>query len=129
MSNSNSGNISSGVDANNLSQINSQQRTHILEGDATGGGHGNGRGLSGQSEFPPQWSDDEAINYISEVIQDPNSIWLQQTGKPGAKYTKTGKPVRWQIDGTRDDVKIGIIVEPDGKGVTTAFPTNIPQNP
>jgi filamentous hemagglutinin len=125
----NYGNIPSGVDINNLSQIDSQQRTHILEGDATGGGHGTGRGISGKSEFPPQWSDDEAINYISEVIQDSNSIWLQQNGKPGAKYTKTGKPVRWQVDGTRDGVNIRIIVEPDGKGVITAFPTNIPQNP
>ena len=127
MSNQNAGNIPSGVDVNNLSQINSQQRTHILEGDATGG-HGTGRGISGKSEFPPQWSDDEAINYISDIIEDPNSIWLQQNGKPGAKYTKTGKLVRWQIDGIRDGVKIRIIVEPDGKGVITAFPTNIPHN-
>lgn len=38
MSNHSSGNIPSGVDVNNLSQINSQQQTHILDSDATGGG-------------------------------------------------------------------------------------------
>ncbi|MCC3584403.1 MULTISPECIES: EndoU domain-containing protein [unclassified Microcoleus] len=129
MSNNSSGNIPSGVDVNNLSQINSQQRTHILDSDTTGGGHGPGRGISGKSEFPARWNDEQIINYISEVIQDPNSIWFQQNGKAGAKYTKRGNPVTWQIDGTRDGVNIRVIVEPDGRGVITAFPTNIPLNP
>jgi len=129
MSNNSSGNIPSGVDVNNLSQINSQQRTHILDSDTTGGGHGPGRGISGKSEFPARWSDQQIMNYISEVIQDPNSIWFQQNGKAGAKYTKRGNPVTWQIDGTRDGVNIRVIVEPDGKGVITAFPTNISPNP
>ena len=129
MSNNSSGNIPSGVDVNNLSQINSQQRTHILDSDTTGGGHGPGRGISGKSEFPASWSDEQIMNYISEVIQDPNSIWFQQNGKAGAKYTKTGNPVKWQIDGTRDGVNIRVIVEPDGRGVITAFPTNISPNP
>ena len=129
MSNYSSGNIPSGIDVNNLCQINSQQRTHILDSDTTGGGHGAGRGISGKSEFPAAWSDEQTINYISEVVKDPNSIWFQQNGNLGAKYTKTGKPVKWQIDGTRDSVNIRVIVEPDGRGVITAFPTNIPPNP
>ena len=69
------------------------------------------------------------LNYISEVIQDPNSQWVQRTGQPGSKYTIAGKPVRWQIEGTRDSVNIKVIVEPDGKGIITAFPTNLPKNP
>ncbi len=129
MSNHSSGNIPSGVDVNNLSKINSQQRTHILDSDATGGGHGPGRGISGKSEFPAAWSDEQTINYISEVLKDPNSIWFQQNGTPGAKYTKKGKPIIWQIDGTRNGVRIRVIVEPDGRGLITAFPTNIPLNP
>ncbi|MEG4344575.1 EndoU domain-containing protein [Microcoleus sp. A003_D6] len=129
MSNHSLGNIPSGIDVNNLSQINSQQRTHILDSDATGGGHGPGRGISGKSEFPTGWSDEQTINYISEVVKDPNSIWFQQNGTPGAKYTKRGKPVKWQIDGTRNGVNIRVIVEPDGRGLITAFPTNIPLNP
>lgn len=56
-------------------------------------------------------------------------MWTQQTGKAGAKLTKHGKPVRWTIEGTRDRVDIRVIVEPDGKGIVTAFPTNIPPNP
>ncbi len=109
MSNHSSGNIPAGIDVNNLSQINSQQRTHILDSDATGGGHGPGRGISGKSEFPASWSDEQIMNYISEVIQDPNSQWVQRTGQPSAKYTIAGKPVRWQIEGTRDSVKIKVI--------------------
>ncbi|NJK67191.1 MAG: hypothetical protein HC941_12195 [Microcoleus sp. SU_5_3] len=79
--------------------------------------------------FPHAGATNRLSIYMSEVIQDPNSIWLQQNGKPGAKYTKTGKPVKWQIDGTRDGINIRVIVEPDGKGAITAFPTNIPPNP
>jgi len=129
MSHHSSGNIPSGIDVNNLSQINSQQRTHILDSDTTGGGHGPGRGISGKSEFPASWSDEQTINYILEVIQDPNSQWVQRTGKPGIKYTISGQPVRWQIEGTRDSVNIKVIVEPDGRGIITAFPTNLSKNP
>lgn len=110
-------------------KISPQQRLHILDGDSGGGGHGAGRGISGKSEFPAWWSDEQTIDYILDVIRDPYSNWTQQTGKPGARYTNKGKPVRWQVDGTRDTVSIRVIVELEGKGIITAYPTNIPPNP
>ena len=121
-------NIPNGINVNQL-QINPNRQTHILDGDATGGGHGPGRGIPGKSEFPQRWSDSDTLNNISDVVRDPNSVWTQQSGRPGARFTRNGDPVRWKIEGTRDNVDIRVIVEPDGQGVITAFPTNIPRNP
>lgn len=112
-------NIPQGINVNRLSRISPQRRKHILDGDATGGGHGPGRGIPGKSEFPSRWSDRQVIKYISDIIKDPHSRWIKQPGKP---------PFRWRIEGTREGVDIRIIVEPQGQGVITAFPTNRPRN-
>ena len=112
-------NIPNGINVNRLSRISRERQRHILDGDATGGGHGPGRGIPGKSEFPSRWSDRQVINYISDIIKDPRSRWTQQPGKP----------VRWRIEGRRNGVDIRVIVEPQGQGVITAFPTNRPRNP
>lgn len=113
-------NIPKGVNLHKLSRISPKRITHILDGDATGGGHGAGRGIPGKSEFPARWSDRQTIKYISDIIKNPNSQWIKQPGRP---------PNRWRIEGTREGVNIRIIVEPQGQGVITAFPTNRPRNP
>lgn len=110
------------VDINKLSQISPKRQTHILNSDKTGGGHGPGRGIPGKSEFPNRWSDNQTLEYISDVVKDPNSQWTQ-------KATLPGKLIRWEVDGTRDGINIKVIVEPDGEGIITAYPTNVPKNP
>lgn len=114
------GNIPKGINVNRLSRISRQRQRHILDGDATGGGHGPGRGIPGKSEFPAQWCDRKVLQYISDIIKNPNSRWIQQPGRP---------PIRWRVEGTREGVDIRVIVEPQGEGVITAFPTNRPRNP
>ncbi|MGB3404761.1 MAG: EndoU domain-containing protein [Microcoleaceae cyanobacterium] len=104
------------------SRLSEARIVHILEGDRTGGGHGPGRGVPGKSEFPMGWSDEQVIDYIKDVIQDPNSRWRRQARLPG-------KPQRWSVEGRRDGIDIKVIVEPDGEGIITAFPTNVPRNP
>jgi peptidoglycan hydrolase-like protein with peptidoglycan-binding domain len=94
-------------------------RAHILDGDATGGGHGPGRGVPGKSEFPSRWSDEDVINNVESVANDPTS-----------KATPQGS--RTKIEGTRDGVDIRVVVEgPPGAGgrIVTGFPTNVPRNP
>jgi len=53
--------------------ISPSRRIHILDGDATGGGHGPGRGLAGKSEFPATLLDDEIILGIEAIANDPAS--------------------------------------------------------
>jgi hypothetical protein len=105
-----------------------QRTTHILDGDATGGGHGPGRGISGKSEFPSRWSDDDVMAYISDVVTDPNATHTQLTGRAGATTTRAGDPVRYSAEGTRDGIDIKVIYDSSGE-IITGFPTNVPRNP
>ena len=98
-------------------KIDEGSRQHILDGDATGGGHRPGTGHSGKSEFPAGWSDDKIVNTIEDVADDPTSKRTVQ---------KNG---RTRVEGTRDGVDVTVIVNPDGRSVRTAFPTNMPRNP
>lgn len=109
-----------------------ERRVHILDGDGpNSGGHGPGRGISGKSEFPADWTDDQVMHNISDVATDPNASWVQQTGRVGEKFTNAGDPVRFRVEGVRDGVKIRAIVEPyeGGEGIVTGFPPDIPRNP
>jgi filamentous hemagglutinin len=98
------------------SLIDDKTRQHILDGDKNSGGHRSGTGIPGKSEFPPDWSDDEIIGKISDIVTDPAS-----TRSPGFKD-------RTVVTGTRDGIDIAVVVSRDGK-VVTAFPTNTPRNP
>ena len=94
------------------------RRKHILDGDDQGGGgHGAGRDRPNKTEFPSDWSDDQAINAIKDVANDPGS--LREIEADG----------RIKVIGTRNGVDIRVIIEPDRKTVVTAYPTNLPRNP
>ena len=77
----------------NLTDAKGQQ--HILEGGATGGGHGPGRGVPGKSEFPRSWSDGRVLNEVSDIATDPlkqqgfiirrnQPLVMSSSGLPGA---------------------------------------------
>jgi Bacterial EndoU nuclease len=96
-----------------------ERTTHILDGDATGGGHRSGTGSPGKTEFPAHWDDDTIIDRILSVARSPDSAELQRNG-------------RWRVSGSRDDVKLAIIVMQDGR-IWTAYPLpgspGVRQNP
>ena len=97
--------------------VSPSRRVHILEGDATGGGHRPGRGLPGKSEFPPGWSDDRIIEAIESVANDPASPRAAQAN---------GRTV---VTGRRGGVELRVVVERDGRSIVTGYPTNTPRNP
>ena len=91
---------------NNYINLASRSRTaHIIAGDATGGGHawfGSMKsfmnGLKGKkSMFPASWSADKIMNGVSEVVT--SNTWVQQTGRAGARLTRSGQPVRFVTEG------------------------------
>ncbi|MDC8756611.1 EndoU domain-containing protein [Janthinobacterium fluminis] len=90
-------------------------KTHILDGDATGGGHRYGTGHPGKSEFPQTWSDEKILNAILDVAND------------SASSVTPGRGGRSVIKGTRDGIDITVVVEPSDRTVT-GFPTNTPKN-
>jgi Bacterial EndoU nuclease len=97
--------------------VDAARRRHILEGDATGGGHRPGTGIKGKSEFPAGWSDDKIIREVESVANDPTS-------------TRTVQPNgRIRVEGLRGGVGIRVIVAADGTTIVTAHPINTPRNP
>ena len=94
----------------------SQRRRHILDGDATGGGHRAGTGKPGKSEFPAGRSDDSLMHDISDIATDPTLT------------SRAGRGGRTITDGTRNGVDIRVVQERNGD-IVTGFPTNTPRNP
>jgi hypothetical protein len=96
-----------------------QRRTHILDGDATGGGH-RWPGLPGKTPFPQSWSDDQIMHNVSDIATDPSLTPNYTKGAPGSDYTRAGDPSRYNVVGQRDGIDIKVVVEPAGEGIITA---------
>jgi hypothetical protein len=85
-----------------------ERAIHILDGDATGGGHRYSTGNPGKTEFPASWDDEKIIDSILSVARSPDSVNLQRNG-------------RWLVGGTRDGVMLDVIIMIDGR-IWSAYP-------
>lgn len=92
-------------------------RTHILYGDARGGGHMAGVGKPCKSEFPKDWSAEEIIQNVSAIAANDNLDWRRQ---------KNGYDV---AEDFIDDVKVRVVVNARKDEVVTAYPVNMRRNP
>lgn len=96
-----------------------ERAIHILDGDATGGGHRYGTGRPGKTEFPAGWDEDKIAGSILSVARSPDSVILQRNG-------------RWKAEGVRDDVMLAVVIMADGR-IWTAYPQpgspGVRQNP
>jgi hypothetical protein len=101
-------------------QVTAARRRHILDGDATGGGHGPGRGVSGKSEFPATLTDDEIIDGMEAIANDSGSY-------PGRAIPVSGgkQVIRGKIKG----IETAVVVDPAKRQVVTGYPLNVPRNP
>ena len=104
-------------DFNRASAITPERRTHILYGDATGGGHLFGTGTPCKSEFPKHWNEDTIIKEVEVIAANDNLNWEQQ---------RNGYYVTEQNVGI---VKIRVVKGPQNERVITAYPTNTGRNP
>ena len=91
-----------------------------MDGDATGGGHGSGRRISGKSEFPAALSEDEIIVGVEAIANDPASY-------PGG-MTPAGAG-RFKVSGDIKGIRTTVIVDPSAGEVITAWPEGVPRNP
>ena len=103
---------------NDPNLLDSKADQHILDGDATGGGHRSGTGISGKSEFPSTWPDDKVRTAISDIATDPKTQW----SKPDGRGYVAGS-------GTRDGVDIRVVYDTKNNRIVTGYPTNLPKNP
>ncbi len=104
-------------DFNRASAITPERRTHILYGDATGGGHLYGTNTPCKSEFPKHWGEDTIIKEVELIAANDNLNWEQQ---------RNGYYVTEQNVGT---VKVRVVKGRENKQVITAYPTNTKRNP
>jgi hypothetical protein len=85
-------------------RVTPDRETHILDGDAYGGGHRHGTGRPGKTEFPANWSDEKIVNSLLDVASRPDQPPEHQIRKD-----------RWLAQGTREDVEIVAVVAGDGR--------------
>ena len=85
-----------------------ERAIHILDGDATGGGHRYGTGKPGKTEFPASWDEDKITDSILSVARAPDSAILQRNG-------------RWKAEGVRDEIMLAVIIMADGR-IWSAYP-------
>jgi hypothetical protein len=93
--------------------VSAAKASHILFGDATGGGH-LWPGRAGKTPFPRSWSPDHVLEVISDIATDPSALIVSQVG---------GRTV---LLGARAGVTI--IVVTDGRDIITGYPVNLPRN-
>lgn len=89
-------------------RISPARRTHILDGDVSGGGHRHGTGHPGKTEFPADWDDGKIMEKVLDVARRPESVHQQWNG-------------RWKGRGERDGIEVTAIITPDGS-IWTAWP-------
>jgi len=88
-----------------------ERTTHILDGDANGGGgHRHGVGKPGKTEFPASWADERVIANVLDVPRRPDKPPIHQD------WNNT-----WLCTGTRDAVDVWAVVERSG-GILTGWP-------
>ena len=88
-----------------------ERTTHILDGDDDGGGgHRHGVGKPEKTEFPASWSDEKIMGHVLDAARRPDSPPTHQNWND-----------RWLCSGTRDRVKVWVVVLPSGE-VWTAWP-------
>lgn len=95
------------------SLLSPEAETHVLDGDSEGGEHAPGAGIPGKSEFPEDWSRGKILGEISDVATDPDSS------------TSNGREGTTVVVGTRDGVKIQVIIGSDGS-IVTGYPKSGP---
>ena len=91
-------------------RISPARRTHILDGDVSGGGHRHGTGQPGKTEFPAGWDDARIMEKVLDVARRPDLPPVHQSWNS-----------RWLLAGTRDEIEISVVVQPDGQ-IWTAWP-------
>jgi hypothetical protein len=87
------------------------RRVHILDGDASGGGHRFGT-KQNNSKFPQNWSDHDIISSVEEVAND----------QQGSSFLKASRGC-CKVIGKRKGVVIVVIVDPRTGEIVTAHPS------
>jgi len=73
--------------------------------------------LSYKKNFPNDWSEEKILECVTEIATNPNIRWQQITGQDQLLL----RPHKFIADGELAGKKIRIILEPDERGILTAY--------
>jgi hypothetical protein len=93
-----------------------ERAAHILDGDATGGGHRHGTGRPGKTEFPASWDDKKIMDSVLSVSRSPDSAEFQRNGRWRAAVREYAAVGEW---GEEIDLLLASL-RGTGQPVTTA---------
>jgi hypothetical protein len=91
-------------------RVSPERRTHILDGDDTGGGHRHGTGEPGKTEFPASWQDEKIITNALDVARKPDAPPIRQDRNDS-----------WLCAGTRESVEVSVVIMRSGE-IWTSWP-------
>jgi hypothetical protein len=69
--------------------------------------------------FPDSWDKDKIERYVTDIATDPQILWQQITGEDECILWR---PHKFIADGIREGRKIRVFLEPDDRGILTAYP-------
>ena len=72
-----------------------------------------------RNHFPGDWSEEKISGCISQIVNDPNIVRVNITGKKGWILYDRRKVI---LDAECCGIKIRVILEPEGRGVLAAYP-------
>jgi filamentous hemagglutinin len=113
--------------------ISPDRAQHILYGDAPVnphqipgvGGHLYPGGPT-KTPFPANWSANQVLNHVADIITAPTTKWYVQSGSTKSLLTSKGNPAVWVAWEVRDGTTVFVVFEPATGKVRTAFPQSIP---
>lgn len=108
---------SSDVTSERIVRLSPERQTHILYGDAKGGGHKYGVGKPCKSEFPQDWDDAEIIDTVKQIAANDNLDWRREDNGYFVTETFEGK------------TRVRVVLGPQKVNIITAYPTNVKRNP
>ena len=69
--------------------------------------------------FPSNLDRDAIIEMVSDIATDPQINWQQITGEDVSMLWRSHKFI---VDGIRRGKRIRVFIEPDDRGILTAYP-------
>jgi hypothetical protein len=85
--------------------------------------HRFGAGVAGKREFPAEWSDDDILDAVEDIANDPAAPRSVQVREVDGE-----SQVRTVAKGSIDGIEIEVVIEQNGH-IVTGYPTNTPVNP
>lgn len=68
--------------------------------------------------FSDEWTEDQILECVTEIVTNPKSRWRQITGQDKA----LSRPHKFVADGECSGKKIRVVFEPTDRGILTAYP-------